>query len=138
MWFPTNRLMTFHVFLNEQVFPFYLYVPVSSRHLLFQSQQRKQQNNVWIIFKVNNKNTKTSLTSFWCLCFPCWVWKTKYRMGYVLAQLIKSNMETSSCCNLVCIPTFMASRKPLRIYWQEDFNEMLLAQMRQSIQEWIK
>ena len=43
-----------------------------SRHF-FQSQQWKHQNNEWNVFKVNNKDTRTtSLTSFWCLY--CWLW----------------------------------------------------------------
>ena len=44
-----------------------------SRQLLVQSQQRKHQNNVWNLFKVNNKDTRrTSATSLWCLY--CWLW----------------------------------------------------------------
>ena len=36
-----------------------------TRHLLVQSQQWKQQNNVWNLFKGNNKDTR--ITSFCCL-----------------------------------------------------------------------
>ena len=40
------------------------------RHLLVQSQQWKHQNNVWNLFKVNSKDTRTtSLTSFWWLYY---------------------------------------------------------------------
>ena len=40
----------------------------SKRHLLDQIQQLKYQNNVWNLFKVNNKDIRmTSITSFWCL-----------------------------------------------------------------------
>ena len=36
--------------------------------LLVQSEQRKYQNNMWNLFKVNNKDSRTtSLTFFWCL-----------------------------------------------------------------------
>ena len=36
--------------------------------LLVQSQQWKHQNNVWNLFKVNNRDTRTtSMTLFWCL-----------------------------------------------------------------------
>ena len=36
--------------------------------LFVQSQQQKNQDNVWNLLKVNNKDTTTtSLTSFWCL-----------------------------------------------------------------------
>ena len=39
-----------------------------SRHLLVQSKQGKQQNDVWKLFKVNNKDTRTtSVRSFWSL-----------------------------------------------------------------------
>ena len=38
---------------------------------LVQSQQQKYQNNMWNLFKVNNKDSRTtSLTSFYCLY--CW------------------------------------------------------------------
>ena len=41
---------------------------ISSRYLLVQSQQSKQQNNVCNMFKVNKKDTRgTSTTPFWCL-----------------------------------------------------------------------
>ena len=41
-----------------------------NRYLLVQSQQWKHQNNLWILFKVNNKDTKiTSMTSFWFIYF---------------------------------------------------------------------
>ena len=51
-----------------------------NRHLLVQSQQQKQQKNIWNLFKVHKKGTrKMSLytlkssegivTSFWYLCF---------------------------------------------------------------------
>ena len=44
-----------------------------SRALLVQSQQWKHQSNVWKLFKVNNKDTRTtSMTSFWCLYRQLW------------------------------------------------------------------
>ena len=40
-----------------------------SWHLIVQSQQWKQPNNVSNLFKVNNKVPRTTpITSFWCLC----------------------------------------------------------------------
>ena len=36
----------------------------ASRHLFFQNQPCKHQNNVWTLFKANNKDNK--MTSFWC------------------------------------------------------------------------
>ena len=36
---------------------------VPNRHLLINSQQWKQQDNVWNILKVKNKETRTTLTS---------------------------------------------------------------------------
>ena len=44
-----------------------------SYYLLVPSQQWKQQNNVWNLFKFNNKDFRmTLLTSFWCLY--CYLW----------------------------------------------------------------
>ena len=38
-------------------------------HLSGQSRQWKHQNNVWNLFKVDNRDIRTtSVTSFWCLC----------------------------------------------------------------------
>ena len=60
---------------------------MSRCHILVQSQDWKQQKNVWILFKVNNKGTrKRHLMSlflslnrfhkfFWCL--HCWLWTIK-------------------------------------------------------------
>ena len=39
--------------------------------LLVESQQLKHQDNIWNLFRFNNKDTRTtSMTSFWCL--DCW------------------------------------------------------------------
>ena len=44
-----------------------------SQHLLVQSQQWKRHNNMWNLFKVNNKDIRTtSLTSFWRLYSDLW------------------------------------------------------------------
>ena len=44
--------------------------PRTSWHLLV---QWKHQNNVWNLYKVNNKDTRaTSMTSFWCLYCLLW------------------------------------------------------------------
>ena len=41
---------------------------VIDRYLLVQNQQWKYQKNVWNLFKVNSKDTRTmSLASFWCI-----------------------------------------------------------------------
>ena len=40
-----------------------LKTPERCRHLLAQSKHWKYENDVWYLFKVNNKYTKTSLTS---------------------------------------------------------------------------
>ena len=54
--------------LFSNIYQVFYILPMPSWHLLVQSQQWKHQNNVWNMFKVNNKDTKTtSLTSFWCL-----------------------------------------------------------------------
>ena len=39
---------------------------LTSRYLLAQVQQWKQRNNVWNLFKVNNKDNQNNMTSFWC------------------------------------------------------------------------
>ena len=47
--------------------------PRTSWHLLVQSQHWKHQNNVWNLYKVNNKDTRaTSMMSFWCLYCLLW------------------------------------------------------------------
>ena len=47
---------------------FYKENPSASQHLLVPNQQWKHQNNVWNLFKVNNKDTRTtSMKSFRCL-----------------------------------------------------------------------
>ena len=62
-----------------------------SRHLLVQKQQWKHQNNVWNLFKVNNKDTRRLVlvslllslnrihTLFWC--YHCWLWISNCRLG---------------------------------------------------------
>ena len=59
-----------------------------SGHLLVQSQQWKQQNNVRNLFKVNNNATTTMslllnlfYTLFWCL--QCWLWTSKCQLGLI-------------------------------------------------------
>ena len=69
-------------------------------HCLFQnskqSQQWKQQNNVWGLFKVNNENPKTTavvlVLLFWTLsrsktmlwCFHYWLWASACLLGNLL------------------------------------------------------
>ena len=44
------------------------------RYLFVESQQWKRQDNVWNLFKINNKDTRTSsLMSFWGLY--CLIWR---------------------------------------------------------------
>ena len=63
-------LLTFRRYSSTELFrcPHFLWFP--SRHLLFQNQQWKHQNNFWNLFKINNKRTR--MTSFWWLY--CWLW----------------------------------------------------------------
>ena len=61
-----------------------------SRHLLVQIQQSKQQNNVWSLFKVNDKDIRTkSMMSLLCIYYqifkdftccpsPLLLWTSKY------------------------------------------------------------
>ena len=50
-----------------------------SRHLLVQSQQWKQQNNMWNIFRVNKKETRmTSMALFWRHYCKLWIDFTRY------------------------------------------------------------
>ena len=63
-WYNSRKF----TILRERAFLTLYVETVTSRHLLVQSQQWKHQNNMWNLFKVNNKDTKTtSVTSFWCL-----------------------------------------------------------------------
>ena len=64
-------------------------------HLLVESKQWKHQNNVWNLFKINKKGTRSNTIEvvqvsllltlnryhklFWC--FHCWCWTSKRRMG---------------------------------------------------------
>ena len=48
------------------------------RHLLVQSINEKNQNNVWNMIKDNNNDTKTSLMSFWCLYYWLWTYFKHY------------------------------------------------------------
>ena len=65
-----------------------------SRYFIVQKQHWKCQRNVWNMFKVNNKGTRTtSLLSFWVfnvnfeqishivLCFYCWTWTNICYLG---------------------------------------------------------
>ena len=45
---------------------------MSSQYLLVHSQQTRYQNNVWDLFKVYNKHSRTTSISFWCLY--CYLW----------------------------------------------------------------
>ena len=64
----------------------------SSRHLLIQSQLWKHQKNVWNMFKVNNKDTRTtSLKSFWCLYCQLWTNFT-HCSGVSIADFEKVNL----------------------------------------------
>ena len=60
----------------------------NSPYLLVQSQQWKHQNDVWNLFKVNDKVNHVVLVSIlltWntfhtlSWCFYCWLWTSKYR-----------------------------------------------------------
>ena len=58
-----NNCLNLKVLLLRKIFCLKLSLP--SQHLLVQGQQWKYQNNVWSMFKVNNKDKRTtSLTSF--------------------------------------------------------------------------
>ena len=46
----------------QKMFQFWKHVP--SRHLLVQSQQGKHSNNVWNLFKVNNKDNSVFIVNF--------------------------------------------------------------------------
>ena len=66
-------------------------------HLHVQSQQWKHQNNVWNLFKVNNKDYRTtSLTTerrhifhtlFWC--YHCWLWTSECHLGSLILRLFE-------------------------------------------------
>ena len=68
LWKKTSTILR-HVILSNRyffpdfslrnvcVFPGLFFQSLPCRHLLIQSQQWKHQNNVWSLFKVNNKDT---------------------------------------------------------------------------------
>ena len=58
-------------------------------YLLVQSQQWKQQNKVWNLFKVNNKDTRT--TSMTKGCFHYWLWPSKCRLGTSKSKSLMEN-----------------------------------------------
>ena len=62
-----------------------------NRHLLVPSQQWKHQTNVWNLFKVYNKDTRTTYMTFCCL--SCWIW-TDFRHCFVVWE------PDSTRCNL--------------------------------------
>ena len=45
---------------------------ILSKHLPFQNQQQKHQKKMWDMFKVNNKNTRTTLHLLRTLNCTCW------------------------------------------------------------------
>ena len=54
-----------------------IFLLVPSRYLLVQTQQLILQNKVWNLFKINNKDTRTTLmTSFWCRACQLWMYFT--------------------------------------------------------------
>ena len=71
--------------------------------------------NVWHMFKVNNKNTRTtSITSLWCFfwlalniyhtffeCFYRWRWTSKYQLGSYLLK--NSLMEKFIFCAIIFV-----------------------------------
>ena len=64
-----------------------------NRDLYVQSQQQKHQNNVWNIFKGNNKDTRRmSLTSFWCLSCKLW---TSLAMRSLVVRDLRSKTKGS-------------------------------------------
>ena len=70
-------------------------IPLSSKYLPVQSQQRKHLKKVWNMCKFNSTNTRTiSVTLFWCVyywiwayltpfywCLYCWLWTNKCLFG---------------------------------------------------------
>lgn len=55
-------------------FTVHIFWSLSSRHLLFQTQQWKHHITVWNLFKVNYNYARTaSMTSFWS--FYCYLWE---------------------------------------------------------------
>ena len=54
-----------------------------SWHLLAPSQKWKHQNNMWNLFKVYNKDTRTTTTTFfWCLYCQLWTDFTHFSGSY--------------------------------------------------------
>ena len=65
-----------------------------SRDILVQSQQWKHQSNVWNLFKVNNKDTRTSMTLnrfhslFWCFYYWLPAGKWWFNTDYYVRALL--------------------------------------------------
>ena len=80
------------------------------------NQQWKHQDNGWNLFKVNNKDTRTtSTTSLWCLYY--WLWKISH-----IVRLIFSLLTLNKCL----------------LYSRHFFSKISVEHLWQSIQEWIK
>ena len=74
-----------------------------SRHLLGQIQQWKLQDNMWNLFKVNNKDIRTTPFSYliyplksseklWLTLFPYWLWTREWRLDYLITlQSVENN-----------------------------------------------
>ena len=81
-------------------------------HLLAQGQQGKHQKNVWKLFKVNYRDTKTTLWTLLVWYFHRWFWTSKCRrwegtiIGYIvtwgitLLQSQKSSTGQSFLLNI--------------------------------------
>ena len=60
---PFNNLKT-RTAINAKISVFIVCVEAIIRHLLIQIQQKKHQNNLWILFKVNNKDNRTTSVTY--------------------------------------------------------------------------
>ena len=80
------------------------------------NQQWKHQDNGWNLFKVNNKDTRTtSTTSLWCLYY--WLWKISH-----IVRLMFSLLTLNKCL----------------LYSRHFFSKISVEHLWQSIQEWNK
>ena len=85
------------------------------RHVLVQSQQWKHQNYVWNLFKVFNKDTRTtSLTPFWIRCkifnvhlTIFWTLSVIVKFGIVLGRLLSKTAR--KCISWTFLRSYLAN-----------------------------
>ena len=84
---PSNSVFYFEAFQ---------YTKFSNRHLLVQNQQLKHQRNVWNLFKVNNRGTRTTPLEIYLL-------KGEFSKKNVILNEIQLSQEMISQLIFACL-----------------------------------